>query len=221
MPSVLDTCNEALAEIGAGTIASIDEPSVEAAACRRFYQPTVRDLIEMHDWGFAKRRVQLARLLNDRQAEWLYAYATPSDVASLVAIVPSDARLLSELGPLRYAQEADVIYTNVARAMLEYTTQNIKPSDMTALFRRALVYELAARLVMPIIKDRRIKGDLIQLAEAARREAMADDINRNPRREIGYVDDVTRLRLGIPEGEVMGAFEPMEEVTLNINITND
>lgn len=221
MPSVLDTCNEALAEIGAGTIASIDEPSVEAATCRRFYKPTLNDMIEMHDWGFAKRRVVLARISNDRQTQWMYAYATPSDVASLVAIVPSDGGVYAELGPLRYAQEADVIYSNIPRATLEYTTQDIGPANMTALFRRALVYELASRLVMPIIKDRSIRGDMIQLAQAARREAMADDMNRNPQKAVEYIDDVTRLRMGICGGEVTAPFEPMEEITLNINITND
>lgn len=217
MPSVLDTCNEALAEIGAGSIASLDEPSIEAAACKRFYQSTVHDMIELHDWGFAKRRTMLARILNDRNFQWLYAYAKPMDVASLVAILPSDARLVEGLGPIRYEEDAGAIYTNVARAMLEYTTQNINPGAMPALFRRALVYELAARLAMPVMKDRKVKGDMIQLSEATRLRAMADDLNRHPRRQVEYLDDVSRLRMGIPEGEPVAPFEPMAEIVITIN----
>jgi hypothetical protein len=217
MPSVIDTCNEALAEIGAGSIAALTEPSIEAAACKRFYQSCVRDMIEMHDWGFAKRRTLLARIINDRPHEWLYSYAKPADVGSLVAIVPSDGRMVEGLGPLRYAEEAGAIYTNVARAMLEYTTQAVEPGDMPALFRRALVYELASRLAMPVMKDRKTKGDMIQLSTAARREAMADDLNRNPRQQVRYMDEITRSRLGIPEGEAVQLFEPMAEIVITIN----
>lgn len=216
MSGILDTCNEALAEIGAGSIAALDEPSVEAAACKRFYAPTVRDLIEVHDWGFTIRRAQLARLINDRQYQWMYAYARPADVGSLIAILPPDARLCEELGPIRYQEDGGIIYTNVAGAVLEYTTQAIGPAEMPALFRRALVYELAARLAMPVVKDRRIKGDMIQLAEATRLRAMADDMNRNPQRQIRYVDEVTRERLGLASGPAATPFEPIDEIAITI-----
>lgn len=218
MPSVIDTCNEALAEIGAGSITSLDEGSVEARECARFYPTALADLIETHDWGFAKRRTNLARIVNDRQQEWMYAFARPSGIGSLIAILPSEERLIEQFGPLRYAEEAGVIYTNVARPILEYTSQTIDPGAMPALFRRALVYELAARLAMPVVKDRQVKGDMIQLAAAARGRAMADDMNRNPRRTVEYVSDATKARLGIPldnDGLAVD-FEPIGDLTITI-----
>lgn len=210
MPGVVDTCNEALAEIGAGSIVALDEGSPEAKACNRFYASVVADLLDLHEWGFTNRRRVLAERVNDRPGEWGYAYAVPNGAVSLRSILPSldaaspwywpGAPLYGSYAPLAFIEEAGTIYANVSPAVLEYATDQIEPGDMPALFRRAVVYELASRIAMPVLRDRRIKGDVLQLAIAARTEAMVDDENRYPRRQRAYVSDAELARNGWPVG---------------------
>lgn len=209
--AMIDICNEALAEIGADSIASINEASVSAKECARWYNTTLADLLELHDWGFAIRRLSLTLVPNDRAGEWAYAYAKPPTVASLIRILPgiSDGDnggypacgLLrggrwDDLPAIPYVEDAGTIYANIRFAVLEYSSSAIDDALIPALFRRAFVYELASRLAMPIRKDRQVKGDLIKLALNARAIAMADDMNRYPRRDPVTLDDVSMARIG-------------------------
>jgi hypothetical protein len=54
-------------------------------------------------------------------------------------------------------------------------------SKMTASFEKALVFTLAAKLVMPLTKDRGRRDDLLGQAEVWRERAYAADLNRNAR----------------------------------------
>src|SRR6185312_16246570 len=100
--SEVTICNLALAHLGdTATVASIKPPdaSVQAQLCARFY-PVARDaLLEMAQWGFATRRVQPAQVTaptvtdadgNTKQT-WLYAYAVPSDMVNVQAVLDQDA----------------------------------------------------------------------------------------------------------------------------------
>ena len=49
-----DICNMALAYIGQGRIASIEEESEEAIQCSMFYDHLRRKLLSEHRWGFAE-----------------------------------------------------------------------------------------------------------------------------------------------------------------------
>ena len=72
-----DICNMALAYIGQGRIASIEEESEEAIQCGIFYDHLRRKLLSEHRWGFAERYVKLA-LLNEKIPGWKYIYAYPA-----------------------------------------------------------------------------------------------------------------------------------------------
>lgn len=211
--AMIDTCNEALAEVGADTIASMEEQSPAAAACRRVYAPALADLLELHEWSFAIRRQTLAMKVNDRIGEWAFAYAKPSNVASMLRILPAYSttgaitypawgwwsyRFWDALGPIPYVEDASTIYTSIDLAVLEYVSSVATEDQMSALFRRALVYEIASRIAMPIRKDRQIKGDMIAMAERARNVAMADDMNRYPRQQQEYVSETALVRGGWP-----------------------
>lgn len=63
-----DICNMALAYIGQGRIASIEEESEEAIQCGIFYDHLRRKLLSEHRWGFAERYVKLA-LLNEKSPD--------------------------------------------------------------------------------------------------------------------------------------------------------
>lgn len=218
MPSRIAIKNEALAELSVARITAEDEPSVAARETAAVYDDCKRDLLESHPWGFATRRTILAEVTNTRSSEWLVAYAVPSDMATPRYLIPD----LSTLGlglPLpgssippyyevwsglnfgaypAFILENGVIYSNIETASLEYGASDINESVMPGLFRRALALEIATRIVMPIKKDRQLKGDLIKQAEAQKSRAMAEDDNRYPKAypNMGYMNEVGLARSG-------------------------
>lgn len=204
----ISVCNQALAEIRAPTIVSIDDGSPEADACAQHYDDCLNTLLECHEWSFAKKRVNLAALaINDRGTEWLYAYEVPPDVGVPGTLVY--ATITPPVGvyypwpydfprpPFYLADfvlDGTTIYTNLDSAVYEYSSNSPPESQWPAMFRRALVLDLASRLAITLLNDRAMKGDLIQQAEAAKRRAMADDLNRYPKHDAPVVDEVAMVR---------------------------
>lgn len=178
MASEVDICNLALGHLGdSATVSSISPPegSAQAEHCARFY-PIARDaLLEMHPWGFATKRVNLA-LLGSTWPEWQYAYAVPNDALNLLAVLPQgstyDYSVSTQSGynqdgspimaggsyqPQPYNCETledgtQVIYTDQVNAALRYSAQINDTSQFTPLFTVSLSWLLSSYLAGPIIK---------------------------------------------------------------------
>lgn len=210
MAALITLCNQALAQIAAGSIADLDEGSIESKECKRFAQPLLE---EMADWSdsitLGRTRVVLASVANDRPAEWLYAYAKPSDLGAAIAIraVQDDAEYLPQGGPytfpyqdaepLAHAVEGGVIYTNVPTATLIYSKSTITASDLPPLGQRAFVTELAARIALPIKKDPKLAAAVSDMASRDRLRYMADEENKTPRGTTRYISEVEYARSGL------------------------
>lgn len=200
-------CNIALAEIRASSIVSIDDGTPEADACAQHYDDCFDTLIECHEWNFVKARAVLAVKTNDRPTEWAFAYYPPNDLGVMGFVTYPFSYPLSGVyyaWPYDYPRpptyfvdfvyDGSTIYTNLENASLEYSKNVADEALWPAMFRRALALDLASRLAITIRDDRQMKGDLLQQFEAAKRRAMADDLNRYPRRDERTIDDVARVR---------------------------
>jgi hypothetical protein len=211
MAALIQLCNRALRAIAAGEIAAFSEPSIEAKNANAEAQPLLNEMAEWSDaFGFGRKRVVLAEIDNDRPAEWLYAYTAPSDLGTPIAVrmVEDDAYGLplggpftfpdQERQPLAFVHEEGRIYSNVETATLIYTRAEIAASELSPLGQKAFVDELAARLAVPVKKA---GGNDVQqlrkMAEASRARWVADEENKTPRREAGYISEVEYARAGI------------------------
>lgn len=188
MASDVDICNLALAQLGdAAAVQSINPPdqSAQAAHCSRFY-PIARDaLLEMHSWGFATLRVQLAQVPNPFP-QWQYAYAAPSDAINYLEILDPNALDDYSVGvqmagtvpytpasgvgiytpqPFQVESLADqeVILTNQASAMLRYTHSVSDTAEFSPLFVEGLATLLASHLAGPVLKG--AEGRAAQMAK--------------------------------------------------------
>ncbi|MDD3884558.1 MAG: hypothetical protein PHW66_06435 [Gallionella sp.] len=182
MASDIEICNLALSHLGdTATVASLDPPegSPQASHCAQFY-PIARDsLLEMHAWGFATKRIQLAQL-GSGWPEWTYAYAKPNDTVNILAVLPPDATddysqsttasndpglsasaMEAAIGgsyvPKPFSCEvdengADVIYTDQINAVLRYTALIDNPAKFSPLFALTLSWHLASMLAGPLMK---------------------------------------------------------------------
>lgn len=206
VPSI-SVCNIALSEVRAAPIVSLDDQTPEARACAIHYADCLNLLLEAHDWGFATTRGLLASVLNDRSNEWTYAYALPSDCVNAGRLVDGTATPLSGvyypwpyLWPRppfylgRFVIAGSTLYSNLQNAALEYVSNAVEEGRYPASFRRALELALATRLATTLLDDRTKKGDLLQQFETEKRRAMAEDLNRYPRRDLPGVDEVALVR---------------------------
>lgn len=178
MASAVDICNLALAHLGdEATVSAIDpsDGSQQADYCVRFY-PIARDqLLAMHAWSFATKRIALAELDTDELPDtWQYCYAAPNGALQVVSILlpentdsfvatdPSNplfglATRPGDTNAQDFVQETlqdgtKVVFTNVPTATARYVFSVTDTTKFTPLFVTALARLLAAYLAGPILK---------------------------------------------------------------------
>lgn len=208
--SKLEIWNMALAALPESHVDTIDERSLGAEACAREYPNALELLLEDHDYDFAVVRAPLAQVVNDRAAEWPFAYALPEDMARPRHLLPYSAgdapvtAAYSWVGRLRggehrvpFRMAGDRIYCRIESATLEYVSKSPGEARFSAMFARALALELATRIVMPIKKDSKRQGELIRLAETARDRAKASDMNRDQESPRDFIPDSQLARMGL------------------------
>lgn len=214
MASEVDICNLALGHLGdTANVASLDPPegSAQAEHCARFY-PIARDsLLEMHPWGFATKRVQLAQL-GTGWPEWDYSYAQPADALNIIAVLPPYATDDYSVGlsnvpmaaggsyvPQAFSCEvdangADVIYTDQEDAVLRYTALVTDTTKFSPLFVMSLSWHLASMLAGPILKGDAGAAEskrctaMMQAYLAKATESDAGQRRINPQHNVGWIN---------------------------------
>lgn len=180
MATKTEICNLALSHLGVGKeIANVEtEASEEAAACRRFYDPTVRKMLKEFPWPFATRYVDLALVEEDPTNEWDYSYRYPSDCLEIRRIMSGNR--VDSLGTrvaYRIVSDATglLIFTDEADASIEYTVMPENTSFFDPLFIEALSYYLAFEIAPRVTAGDPFKlGDrAFQLYNAAAQRAKA------------------------------------------------
>lgn len=171
-----DLCAAALLKLGARPIASLDDPSIEAACCRRLY-PIARDaLLVAHPWSFTLAAARLTPDAEPPLAEFGRSFALPADhLRTLSAGVGPSARGLTyRIRGARLLADADSVVVSYQRRPDE--------AEFPALFVQPLVTRLAAELCIPVTEGTARAGELLQLAELElRRARLADSQQGTPR----------------------------------------
>ncbi len=217
MASEIQIANLALARIGASaTISSLTEASFEAEKCLQFYGIARDNLLARHDWAFATHRVVLS-LLGDAEAtpnltlypglrNWRFAYATPSDMVTALAVLPAES--MQQANPaydfrdpayhaalrryysipdrtaefiIEHSNGAPVLYTGQQSAVLRYTRRVTEAGRFSPLFVDVLAYSLASMIAGPIVKGdagEALAGRMQAWAEQMLAEAGVADANQ-------------------------------------------
>jgi hypothetical protein len=207
---ITQICNEAIADLPAHSITDIDDVRTEGRECKRHLNGVVADLIGMHDWTFVKRRTSMAVVTNDRPGEWAFAYSLPTAIVSPIVLVRDYAAssvpgyvvtpmLYAPVGYdlIDYTLADGVLYTNLESAILEYSIEAVEPTKWHPLFAQAVIRLLAARIYRPILGEKADTREWLVKQEAAKlamNEAIADDLNRYPRRRKEFVSEAVLAR---------------------------
>ena len=84
MVAKVDICNFALQNLGASSITSLTEGSVEASECNLRYDSIRRMVLEMHPWNFASQRASLAKLADAPVWGFANQFQLPPDFVRMV-----------------------------------------------------------------------------------------------------------------------------------------
>ena len=187
--SGVEIVNNALALISESkTIASFDDPGLNAQAARRWYRRVVARLLEMHHWGLATKRASLVAITNTRSAEWTNSFASPQDMAFPVGIsfasgtsTVSYYRGLAGLIAMAYGKPIyqyhnGKLYSNMT-GDLEYVSYEITEADFNNTFEDIVTMMLASRFALEIPKDREMSDDLAKKANNAINVAITQNLN--------------------------------------------
>lgn len=213
--------NMALDEMPYTNIASLDDATAQARACRKWYYQAFTETLEQGNWGHARTRAPLTLVDdNDRAGEWLFCYEMPGDVAVTIRVLPpadEDGFILVQdpdtgqtvahslahytLPGFPFDFSGSRLYTSIENAQLEYVSNEASFVAAKALFVKALALNLASKLAMPLRQDRQLKNTLLNEAKLAVDDALAKNANNRTQSYGGsYVSDAALAR----DGSLMG-----------------
>lgn len=199
MATVVEICNQALANIGIGAyIDSLSEQSEEAEQCNLHY-PLARDyVLAAEHWSFAKKYVALAEVAsttNTIHDNWDYQYRYPSDCLRILRLVTDGSRVPSVSIP--YEVQLDdsdkrIIYTDQEDATIEYISRVTDPTLFSQHFADAVAANLGWRIAMPLTKNPEIRTEAFSVFQFAMNQAMERNQNEHQddaRRTTEFVED--------------------------------
>lgn len=145
--SQIDLCSRALVKIGASSISSFEDGTLEAEVAASLY-PIVRDaLLSSHPWNFAMRYASLPPLASPPLAEFSSAFLLPGDCLRVIS---------AGTGPrargLTYHVVGREIHTNAAAIIVRYVARPPE-SAFPPFFDAALIAHLAAEFCIPLTES--------------------------------------------------------------------
>ena len=148
MVSKIDICNQGLVLIGANTIASFTDNTVESKVANQLYETTLRSLLTKARWRFATKQAQLTKLATDPLDKWDSAYQIPNDAILIHTVTVSDNVIVFD----RYNEE---LFTNTSSSdvvVCHYTYQPHE-KEFPDYFTQSLVFELASLFAGAIARN--------------------------------------------------------------------
>lgn len=164
-----DICNMALAYIGQGRIASLEEESEEAAQCRLFYDHLRRRLLAQHYFSFSAREVKLALLDRERQG-YDFVYAMPAKCLLLQRVYEKGKAREAKKGEWKLIMVNDSVQgiaTDIENAWASYTADVENAAVFSDSFIDALSHGLASAIAVPLSGSGSLQQAHYQLMERA------------------------------------------------------
>ena len=169
MNSPVQVCNKALVRIGAQTITSMTESSEQARKCNEIYEDARDEVLGMHPWNFAIKRVALAEVssYSSLDSEYDKAFQRPSDCIRPLKINDDEYESWNE--------EGEYILTNASTPILKYISRIETESKFSPAFNKAFVYYLASELAYCLTHDLNVASKMEAKMVAQIKNAKSED----------------------------------------------
>lgn len=190
-----DIANMALGHLGVSSVISDfqTDNSTEGKILRRYFRRSLDDLLEQHDWTFAKRTAKLFLQSEDPEYGYKYSYIYPVNAIVVREVAPNGMFLpdieLYEDQILHFEERVfgnmRLIYTNVSDAYAKYTEKIEENSTFPSSFGRALAAQLALDMGPQLITSNwpKVANAINSLAFNTISKGIADDIAKSPQKK--------------------------------------
>lgn len=192
MASKTEICNQAISHLAIGKeIGNVEtEKSQEAAACRRFYDTTLDEILRDYPWPFATKMVTLALVQDTPNQEWRHSYRYPPDCLMLRRVLSGRRTDVSESRvPTKVAKDEAglLIYCDQDAAQIEYTARVLDPLRYPPDFVSAFALLLAAKTGKRItggdpfkLTERALELYALAISKAQKNATNEETVDRTP-----------------------------------------
>jgi hypothetical protein len=148
----------------------LDDDTTEAKLCKANY-PNVRDaLLELHNWTFATKWIELNKLADPPLSEFANAYSLPSNVLRVIFVGQNYKE------PVQHWQvEGNNIVTDENAAKCQVIFQQTDVTQYSPLFIQAFAQRLAGDMAIPLTNSRSLMETHMSLYGAKLRDAKTRD----------------------------------------------
>jgi hypothetical protein len=175
MPSQVEICNLALVELGDEIIMSMTEDTKAARVMSILWEPSVKEVLADHTWGFARERAILPLLSTSPLHGFDYAYQLPSDYIRMVYMGEPDDEYIWQI-------EGDKLLTDEDTAEVIYIKYISDTTKFSSKFVTALSMLLTARAANTLAgMDTTKKGEALKVYDKTLLDAeTVDSQNSTP-----------------------------------------
>jgi len=152
--SEVQICNNALIKVGSDIISSLTENTKGAKLCNQLYSILRDELLRMHPWNFAVKRVQLAAESTAPDFEFTYQYQLPSDFLRLLDVYNYSTR---------YRVEGDKVLSDDDTIQIIYIAQITDPQMFDSAFSEVLATRLASEIAYSLSGSRSLADSLTEI----------------------------------------------------------
>lgn len=185
MPSRTDISNKGLVLVGGTVITSLTEDSDNARYCAELLDPTIDEVLCMHDWLCAEHRRTVAANADYDYTDFDYAmqykYLLPANPYCLLV-------RQFNTGLMPYKIQGRWLFSDEPACELVYTKRITDMNEFTPLLVEAIYTQLAVKLTFPLKQSKTLRDELIQYNEvvviprAKAREASQAYVDQSKRR---------------------------------------
>jgi hypothetical protein len=155
--------NDALSQVGATIIGSMDDGTINANYCKTFWPALRRSILRQHHWNFAQRQIQLAQALATPPFdpkpvyEFDFRYALPEKYIKIVEFQGTDLRTIpDDLLPTWkgwYRIQGLFLMTNDAPVFITYVSDEENMTIWDPMAYQGACAWMASKLASAIPKD--------------------------------------------------------------------
>ncbi len=171
MATEVEICSAALILLGEAPIASLSEQSKRATQAANLWPMAKRDLLRLHNWNCAIKRVILAPLTTAPAFGFAQQFAKPGDWIRLIQC--------GEQGETDYVFEGNRVLANTNTLKLVYVAE-VETGVWDALLTDLAVKRMARDLAYPVTRSASLKAEAAQEYKDALRTSKTIDGQENP-----------------------------------------
>jgi hypothetical protein len=176
MASQVEIVNMALIELGDEIIMAMTEDTKAARVMTALWEPTVKEVLADHTWGFARARKTLALLGTAPEFGYDYAYQLPADFIRMVYMGESEDEYIWQI-------EGNQLLTDETTAEITYVRYITDTTKFSPKFVTALSFLLAARAANSLagLDSKKKEAALTAYEKVVMDAATVDSQNSSPR----------------------------------------